>query len=75
MNQINYKNQQYLEETKRDKKILYGLEAEAISGKRLSQKLEEEMVPLIGKSEDLLKIFELKKLDKAVKDLIIHKLT
>ena len=70
-----YKNQQYLEETKKDKKILYGLEAEAISGKRLSQKLEEEMVPLIGKSEDLLKIYELRKLDKAIKDLIIYKIT
>jgi hypothetical protein len=70
-----YKNQQYLEETKKDKKILYGLEAESVSGKRLSQKLEEEMVPLIGKSEDLLKIYELKKLDKAIKDLIIHKVT
>jgi len=70
-----YKNQQYLEETKKDKKILYGLEAESISGKRLSQKLEEEMVPLIGKSEDLLKIYELRKLDKAIKDLIIHKVT
>ena len=70
-----YKNQQYLEETKKDKKILYGLEAEAISGKRLTEELEKEMVPLIGKSEDLLKIFELKKLDKAIKDLIIHKVT
>ena len=71
----NYRNQEYLEETKKDKKILYGLEAESISGKRLTQKIEEEMVPLIGKSEDLLKIFELRKLDKAIKDLIIHKLT
>jgi len=70
-----YKNQQYLEEMKKDKKILYGLEAESVSGKRLSQKLEEEMVPLIGKSEDLLKIYELRKLDKAIKDLIIHKIT
>ena len=70
-----YKNQQYLEETKKDKTILYGLEAESISGKRLTQKLEEEMVPLIGKSEDLLKIYELRKLDKAIKDLIIHKIT
>ncbi|MFH1309541.1 MAG: hypothetical protein ABIH85_02540, partial [Candidatus Omnitrophota bacterium] len=57
------------------KTILYGLEAEAISGKRLTEKLEQEMVPLIGKSEDLLKIFELKQLDKAIKDLMIHKLT
>lgn len=70
-----YKNQQYLEEMKKDKKILYGLEAEAVSGKRLTEKLVQEMVPLIGKSEDLLKIFELKKLDKAIKDLIIHKIT
>ena len=70
-----YKNQQYLEETKKDKTILYGLEAESISGKRLTQKLEEEMVPLIGKTEDLLKIYELRKLDKAIKDLIINKIT
>ena len=70
-----YKNQQYLEEIKRGKQILYGLEAESISGKRLTEKLEKEMVPLIGKSEDLLKIYELKKLDKAIKDLIIHKIT
>lgn len=70
-----YKNQQYMEETKKGKKILYGLEAESVSGKRLTKKLEEEMVPLIGKSEGLLKIFELKKLDKAIKDLIIHKIT
>lgn len=71
----NYKNQQYLEDTKGEKKLLYGLEAESVSSNRLSQKLEEEMLPLIGKSEDLLKIFELKKLDKTIKDLIVHKLT
>ena len=71
----NYQNQQYLEETKRGKKILYGLEAEAISSKRLTNKLEQVMVPLLGKSEDLLKIYELRKLDKAIKDLIIHKIT
>lgn len=71
-----YKNQKYLEiKTKKGKKILYGLEAESISSKRLTKKLEEVMVPLIGKSEDLLKIFEIRQLDKAVKDLIIHKLT
>jgi hypothetical protein len=71
----NYKNQQYLEETTRGKKVLYGLEAESISAKRLEAKLEEAMVPLIGKSEDLLKIYELRILDKAIKDLIIHKVT
>jgi len=74
-----YRNQKYLiKETwqrRKMKKILYGLEAESISGKRLSEKLEQEMVPLLGKSEDLLKIFELQKLDKAIKELIIHKVT
>ncbi|MCG2714394.1 MAG: hypothetical protein L6308_06125, partial [Candidatus Omnitrophica bacterium] len=40
-----YKNQQYLEEIKKGKTILYGLEAEAISGKRLTEELEKEMVP------------------------------
>ena len=74
-----YKNQKYLiKETWRGnklKKVLYGLEAESISGKRLTKKLEEEMVPLLGKSEDLLKLFELKKLDKTIKDLIVYKVT
>jgi hypothetical protein len=72
----NYKNQRYLEdEVLRGKKVLYGLEGESISGKRLAKKLEEVMVPLIGKSEDLLRIYELRKLDKAIKDLMIYKLT
>jgi hypothetical protein len=71
----NYKNQIYLEEQSKDKTILYGLESESISAARLTVKLEEIMVPLIGKSEDLLKIYELRILDKAIKNLIIHKLT
>ena len=71
----NYKNQEYLEEVIRGKKVLYGLEAESISAKRLEAKLQEVMVPLLGKSEDLLKIYELRKLDQTIKDLIIHKLT
>jgi hypothetical protein len=71
-----YKNQQYLEETdKKGERILFGLEAESVSAKRLTTELERVMVPLIGKSEDLLKIYELEQLDKAIKDLIIHKLT
>ncbi|MBA7491358.1 hypothetical protein ES702_01903 [subsurface metagenome] len=74
-----YINQKFLEkETWRGnklRKVLYGLEAESISGKRLTKKLEEEMVPLLGKSEDLLKLFELKKLDKTIKDLIVYKVT
>jgi hypothetical protein len=71
----NYKNQQFLEENKKGELILYGLESESISAQRLEKKLEEVMVPLIGKSEDLLKIYELKQLDQAIKALIIHKVT
>ena len=33
------------------------------------------MVPLLGKDEDLLKTYELRRLDQAVKDLILYKLT
>jgi hypothetical protein len=71
----NYKNQQYLEEIEKGQTVLYGLEAESVSGKRLTEELERVMVPLIGKSEDLLKIYELQQLDAAIKALIIHKLT
>jgi len=70
-----YRNQKYLEDTKRGKPILYGLEAESISAKRLEAKLNDVMVPLLGKSEDLLKIYELRELDDAIKALMIHKLT
>jgi hypothetical protein len=71
-----YQNQKYLEdEPLRGKKVLYGLESESISAKRLTKELERVMVPLLGKSEDLLKIYELRKLDQSIKDLIIHKVT
>jgi len=71
----NYRNQKYMEEVKKGERILYGLEAESVSAKRLTAELERVMVPLIGKSEDLLKLYELEQLDTAIKDLIIHKLT
>ncbi|MBM3246585.1 MAG: hypothetical protein FJZ13_04580 [Candidatus Omnitrophica bacterium] len=45
-----YKNQQYLEEyNKKGERVLYGLEAESVSAKRLTAELERVMVPLIGK--------------------------
>ncbi len=69
-----YRNQKYLEESKRGKQVLYGLEAESISAKRLEAKLNAVMAPLLGKSEDLLKIYELRELDKTIKALMIHKL-
>ncbi len=71
-----YQNQKYLEEeTKRGEKILYGLEAESVSAQKLSAALEVSMVPMIGKSEDVLKIIQLRKLNSAIKQLIAHKLT
>ena len=72
----NYQNQKFLEEeTKRGEKILYGLEAESVSAKRLTLALEGMMVPLIGKTEEALKIFQLKKLNNAIRELILHKVT
>ena len=70
-----FKNQELLVEESRGKKVLYGLEAESVSGKRIAAKLEEIMGPLVGKSEDLLKMYELRQLDEAIKALIVHSLT
>lgn len=74
VHQRNYRNQIYLEGQKAGKPIFYGLEGEAVSSQRLTQKLEQEMVPLLGQSEDLLKIFELEKLNQSIKDLILFKI-
>jgi len=68
--QRGYQNQKYMTE----ESVLYGLEAESISSKRLSAALEETMVPLIGKSEDLLRKYELNKLNEAIKKLILKKI-
>jgi len=70
-----YKNQKYLEETRGSQKTLYGLEAESVSAKRLTAGLEVSMVPLIGKTEEALKNFQLKKLNDAIRELILHKVT
>jgi hypothetical protein len=71
-----YKNQQYLvEDLPGGKKKLYGLEAEAISTARLTAKLEEVMRPVLGGNEAELKLYELRALNQAIKDLILFKLT
>jgi len=69
-----YQNQKYLEETKHGETVLYGLEAESISAKRLNKALEELMVPLIGQNEEAIKIFQLRKLQDAIQALILHKI-
>ncbi len=69
-----YQNQKFLEEIdKRGEKVLYGLESESISAQKLTTALEISMVPMIGKTEDVLKIIQLRKLDSAIKQLIVHK--
>ena len=72
-----YKNQKHLDPTKdrKGKRTLYGLEAEAISGKRLEEKLDILLPPFLGKNERLLKIMALEKLNQSIKDLIIFNLT
>ncbi len=71
-----YKNQPLLEDRTPDGALtLYGLEAESISTKRLTVEIEQIVLPLLGQSEDLLKLYELKNLDRAVKDLILFKVT
>lgn len=63
-----YKNQKYLIEGGK----LYGLEAEAVSTKRLTEKLLGVMVPILGQDEDFLKTYELRQLNELVKELIFY---
>ena len=70
-----FQNQELLVEERRGRKILYGLEAESVSGKRIAARLAKIMVPLVGKSEDLLKVYELRQLNEAIKALIVHSVT
>lgn len=73
---MDYKNQKYMaQEIQNKKRILYGLEAESVSGKRIREVLEKEMVPLLGKDERLLRIFQLEQLNEAIKQLILHIVT
>ena len=71
-----YKNQEHLDPSKdrNGRRILYGLEAESVSSKRLEGKLDLLLPPFLGKNERLLKIMSLEKLNQAVKDLILFKI-
>jgi len=70
-----YQNQKLLEEKKRGKLVLYGLEAESVSGKRLAAKLDKLFKPLLGKTERLIKLYELRNLTKAIETLMIYQMT
>ncbi|MDA3793055.1 MAG: hypothetical protein PF545_05320 [Elusimicrobia bacterium] len=71
----NYRNMRYLIEKEKKQKILYGLEAESVSGKRMKEKLEKVMVPLLGKKEEYLKKWELENLNKRIKEYLIFQMT
>lgn len=70
-----FTNHHLLEATKNNQTTLYGLEAESVSAKRLRALLTEKMLPFVGKSETLLKNYELKQLGHSLKNLMFHKLT
>lgn len=55
--------------------FLDGLEAESVSTARLHAALESEIrLPCSG-SEDLLKIYELRQVEKAIQELILFKIS
>ena len=74
---MKYQNQKYLgpESDSRGSRIIYGLEAESVSSKRLAEKLDELLPPLLGQNERLLRIMNLEKLNQAIRDLILFELT
>ena len=75
LKQMDYENQIYMEpETQRSKRILYGLEAESVSAKRLKQSIEQEMTPYLGKNEDTIRLYQLTQFNKAIQELILHKM-
>ena len=74
----NYRNLKHLKETRRAGKktetIYYGIESRAVSTKRIAEKLKELVLPILGKSEDYLREYELSELDRALGELILFKI-
>jgi len=72
-----YKNYPYIqpEKDQKNNRIIYGLESEAISSKRITQALDELLPPLLGKDEKALEIIMLQKLRKSIQKLILQKIS
>jgi hypothetical protein len=71
-----YQNQIYLEPEQRgNKRVIYGLEGEAVSFKRLEETLKELLPPLLGKDDERLKIMMLTQLKENLQKLIIKQLS
>lgn len=75
--QMQYQNQKYMDPDngRQGKRIIYGLEAEAVFTARLAKKLDDLVPPLLGKNERLLVIYRMEELNQAIKDLMVQKLT
>ncbi len=70
-----YINQKELEEDDAgNKRKIYGIESEALSAKRLADKLAEVLPPVLGKDERFLTINQLDRLTKSIEDLILQKI-
>jgi len=75
--QMKYQNQKHMdpETGRKGRRVIYGLEAEAVFTARLAKKIDELVPPLLGKNERLLVIYRMEELNKAIKDLMVKKLT
>jgi hypothetical protein len=75
LKQMNYQNQIYLvPEMQRSKRILYGLEAESVSAKRLKETIKLNMSPYLGKNETAIRIYQLTNFNKSIQELILYKM-
>jgi len=74
---MKYQNQKYLgpDNDAHGNRRIWGLESESVSSKRLAEKLDALLPPLLGQNERLLRISNLEKLNQAIKDLILFKVT
>ena len=70
-----YANMKHLIDETPEGRTLYGLHAEVFSIEMLDAKLHELMEPILHQDEAQLKVYEMRRLDKAVSDLILFKAT
>jgi len=76
MNYNNFKHMAPVPDPRRKGKTeTYGLESESVSSERLKKVLDEKLEPLVGKSERILKIYQLEQFNETMKSLMIQKLT
>ncbi len=67
----NFRNEKYLITKEKRKDKLYGFEVTAVSTKRITEKLEEMMAPVIGMDEDFLRIYEMRNLNDVLDKFLL----